>query len=66
MGRIKQTYLTRVADKLLVEYPADFWQDFNKNKPKVQEHCTTMSKRIRNRIAGYITRVKKNAAKATV
>ncbi len=58
MGRIKQTYLKRVAEKLLEEYPEVFTSpDFQDNKIKVGQHTDITSKSIRNKIAGYITRV---------
>jgi len=63
MGRIKQTYLKRVAVKLLREYPDAFSQDFQDNKKKVGNFTDITSKSIRNKIAGYITRVKKQAEK---
>lgn len=61
MGRIKQTYLKRIAEKLMKEYKEEFTTDFEENKKKVQELSDVESKPIRNKIAGYITRaVKKN------
>ncbi|MBD3387504.1 MAG: 30S ribosomal protein S17e [Candidatus Altiarchaeales archaeon] len=60
MGRIKQTYLKRVAEKLLREYPDVFTADFQDNKRKVASHTDITSKSIRNKIAGYITRVVKH------
>lgn len=63
MGRIKQTYLKRIAEKLMKEYEDEFSTDFEENKKKVQELSDVESKPIRNKIAGYITRaVKKNLA----
>ncbi len=63
MGRIKQTYLKRIAEKLMKEYAEEFSLDFEENKKKVQELSDVNSKPIRNKIAGYITRaVKKNLA----
>ena len=59
MGRIKQTYLKRVADKLMKEYADEFTVDFDANKMRVQELSTVESKSMRNKIAGYITRVMK-------
>jgi len=56
MGSIKQTYLKRVAEKLLKEYKNSFTTDFNHNKRKVQEFTDISSKGIRNKIAGSITR----------
>ncbi|MFH1722324.1 MAG: 30S ribosomal protein S17e [Candidatus Altiarchaeota archaeon] len=67
MGRIKQTYLKRVAVKLLKDYPQDFNADFQKNKSKIQEHLDIgINKRIRNKIAGTITRLYKVKEKAEV
>ena len=62
MGRIKQTYLKRIANELLEKYKGDFGKDFQKNKGKVQELSTVKSKSIRNKIAGYITKVMKREA----
>jgi len=69
MGSIKQTYLKRVAIKLLRDYAGEFKTDFDFNKKKVQEFTDITSKGIRNKIAGYITRamnrkVKKEKAEA--
>jgi len=67
MGRIKQTYLKRVAVKLLKEYPDVFTTtDFQDNKKKVGRHTDITSKSIRNKIAGYITKTVKNKAKKKV
>ena len=64
MGRIKQTYLKRVAEKLMTEYPDVFVNaEFNDVKKKVSEHTDITSKSIRNKIAGYITRVIKQRNK---
>jgi small subunit ribosomal protein S17e len=65
MGRIKQTYLKRVAEKLLKEYPGEFKStDFEVNKRKVSQHTDITSKSIRNKIAGYMTKkIKQNLKK---
>ncbi len=59
MGRIKQTYIKRIAEKLVEDYGKEFGTDFDKNKKQVDELCDVRSKPIRNKIAGYITRVMK-------
>ncbi len=64
MGRIKQTYLKRIADELIETYGGEFGVEFEVNKKKVSEYCTAEGKSIRNKIAGYITRVMKNKAAA--
>ena len=66
MGSIKHTYIKRIGEKLLKEVPEEFKHDFQANKLGVNEHCTKMGKKIRNRIAGYITKVKKQAANAVI
>ena len=64
MGRIKQTYLKRVAEELLELYPEIFVSiDFEENKKLVGHYTDITSKSIRNKIAGYITRVVKQEAK---
>lgn len=64
MGRIKQTYLKRLAEKLLKEYGEEFSTDFENNKKKVSEHSNAGGTAIRNKIAGYIARVMKNKQKS--
>ena len=65
MGSIKQTYLKRVAHKLLKDYESDFKTDFDFNKKKVQEYTDISSKGIRNKIAGFITRIMNRKSKKT-
>ena len=57
MGNIKQTFIKRVARELFDRYPDQFTRDFEHNKKKVEELTNVTSKTIRNRIAGYITRL---------
>ncbi|MEM2918295.1 MAG: 30S ribosomal protein S17e [Candidatus Altiarchaeota archaeon] len=63
MGRIKQTFLKRTAKELMERYNDEFGTDFDNNKKKVQELSNIESKSIRNKIAGYITRIKKREEK---
>ncbi len=57
MGRIKSTLIKRTAEKLMKEQK--FSEDFEKNKEILGD--TMPSKRMRNIIAGYITRLKKKS-----
>jgi small subunit ribosomal protein S17e len=57
MGRIKQTYLKRVAEKLMKEYAEEFNADFDNNKKKVAAYTDLESIPSRNKIAGAITRM---------
>jgi len=56
MGSIKPTYIKRIALELLERYPEMFTIDFEENKTKVNEMTDLISKTMRNRVAGYITR----------
>ncbi len=56
MGSIKPTYVKAVGKNLLSEYPDDFTADFDENKKKVMEYANISSKKVRNSIAGYITK----------
>jgi small subunit ribosomal protein S17e len=57
MGNIKQTFIKRVARELFDRYPNEFTSDFEHNKKKVEELTNVTSKTIRNRIAGYMTKL---------
>ena len=61
MGRIKTTIIKRTGKQLLDKSPETFASDFDKNKKSLGK--TMPSKRMRNMIAGYITRLKKNTHK---
>lgn len=58
MGNIRQTYIKRVALELLRKHGDLFTTDFETNKQLVGELTDTTSKQLRNRIAGYVTRLK--------
>jgi ribosomal protein S17E len=60
MGRVKSALIKRTARSLLKE-ENKFEEGFNKNK-NLLGRCMP-SKRLRNKIAGYITRLKRNASK---
>lgn len=56
MGRIRPTYIKRVAIDLVNKYPKAFSKDFENNKAMVDSLTDVSSVTMRNRIAGYITR----------
>ncbi|MBP1927838.1 small subunit ribosomal protein S17e [Methanolinea mesophila] len=53
---IKPTYIKAVGTDLLSTYGNKFTNNFDDNKLMVSEVTTIESKRVRNRVAGYITR----------
>ncbi|MFA5452658.1 MAG: 30S ribosomal protein S17e [Candidatus Methanomethylophilaceae archaeon] len=56
MGRIRPTYIKRVAIELVNRYPKAFNADFENNKVMVDNLTDVYSVKMRNRIAGYVTR----------
>jgi small subunit ribosomal protein S17e len=61
MGRIKSTLVKRTARQLMERSPETFTEKFSDNSKALGR--TMPSIRIRNMIAGYITRLKKNTHK---
>ncbi|MCW3135392.1 MAG: 30S ribosomal protein S17e [Canidatus Methanoxibalbensis ujae] len=59
MGTVKPTYVKKMA-KLLLEKVNSFTEDFEENKKLVEQYLNTDSKEVRNRVAGYITRIKRH------
>jgi len=59
MGRIKTTLIKRNTLKMFSLYKDKFTTDFVKNKLVVGELAEVQSKKLRNVIAGYVTRLKK-------
>lgn len=59
MGRIKTTLLKRKTIELYKKYGSKFTIDFTQNKRLTSQHLQTHSKKQRNIIAGYMTRLKK-------
>ncbi len=56
LGNIRPTYIKRVAIELVKLYPNEFTDDFEHNKRKVDELTDVQYQRMRNKIAGYVTR----------
>ena len=63
MGNIRPTYIKRVAIDLFAKYPRVFSTDFENNKAMVDKLSTVESVKMRNRIAGYISRYWQNQQK---
>ncbi len=59
MGKVRPAFIKRTARKLLEEYPDAFTTDFEHNKRMVMQLTDITSKRVRNRVAGYVTRLVK-------
>ena len=57
MGRIKTKLIKRVTLSLFKDHKEEFKQDFDENKEIVTKFAEIPSKKIRNIIAGYVTRL---------
>jgi len=60
MGRIKTALTKRIALKLVREHRNQLKDNFEDNKKIVNELADISSRKIRNIIAGYVTRIIKN------
>ncbi|MCK4348002.1 MAG: 30S ribosomal protein S17e [Thermoplasmatales archaeon] len=58
MGNIRSTFIKRIAREFIEKCPEQFVAgDFQHNKKKVAELADIQSNTLRNRVAGYITRL---------
>jgi len=55
MGKVRTVLIKRLARELVDRYSESFSSDFEKNKELVDELLQNTTKRLRNRISGYIT-----------
>lgn len=59
MGRIKTMLIKRITNDLVSEHGDEFKQNFEENKELVTKFANIPSKKLRNVIAGYATRLVK-------
>lgn len=60
MGRIKTKLVKRNTKKLMDQHGDKMGKDFDANKKVVDKEAKIPSKKLRNIIAGYATRLKKS------
>jgi len=56
MGRIKTTLIKRVATEIVEKHKDKLKDSYEENKKIVEELADIRSKKLRNTIAGYVTR----------
>lgn len=61
MSKVRQTYIKRLANDLVDADAERFSEDFEENKQELKETDEFESKKLRNRVAGYIVRVVQNS-----
>jgi small subunit ribosomal protein S17e len=59
MGRIKTTPIKRATQAIFEKGKSEFTNDFNENKKILEKYAEFQSKKIRNVVAGYLTRLNK-------
>lgn len=53
----------RISEELLEKHPNLFGTDYQANKEELNKVAVVHSKMLRNKIAGYITKIKSKAAR---
>ena len=56
MGRIKSIAVKSLGDEIIEEHGDKLTSEFGKNKAKIKELREIKSKRVRNVVAGYVTK----------
>jgi len=59
LGKVRTETVKRIARDLLERHPDKFTVDYEANKQVVDQIVDSRSKRLRNRISGYVTGLKK-------
>jgi small subunit ribosomal protein S17e len=57
LGKVKTEQIKRVGKELIARFPSKFSSNFDDNKRVVDALTKGTTTRVRNQIAGYITRV---------
>jgi len=58
LGKVRTETVKRTARELIAKFPDKFTNEYEANKVAVNELLIAPSKKLRNRIAGYVTRLK--------
>lgn len=53
---IKPSYIKTIGNELVAKQRTEFSNIFEENKQQLEKSAVIESKRVRNRVAGYITR----------
>ncbi len=57
MGRIKTAQIKRVTRELMELHGSEFTDNFERNQEIVGKLISTPSKKLRNKIVGYVTKI---------
>jgi len=56
VGKVKTEHIKRLGKELMERFPDKFSRDFNANKHTVDALTEGATTKVRNQVAGYITR----------
>jgi small subunit ribosomal protein S17e len=56
LGKVKTEQIKRTGKELMTRYPSKFSSNFDNNKKQVDTLTSGTTTRVRNKVAGYITR----------
>lgn len=56
LGKVKTEQIKNLAKELMMRFPSKFTTNFDENKRSVDELTKGSTTRVRNKVAGYITR----------
>ncbi len=59
MGKVRASVIKKTAEELMQQHRDQITTDFEANKQLVAQYVDTRTKRMRNRIAGYLTGLKR-------
>jgi len=57
LGKVRTEQVKRIAQELIKRHPDKFSTDFENNKKLVESLTRISSTKLRNRVAGYVTRL---------
>ena len=57
MGKVRTEQVKRIAQELIKRHPNKFSTDFESNKKLIESLTRISSRKLRNRVAGYVTRL---------
>lgn len=61
MGRIKTQQVKRIGHEMFAKEPSGFKATFTENKEILNKRASFASKKLRNLVAGYVTRLARQA-----
>jgi small subunit ribosomal protein S17e len=63
LGKVRPQHVKKVSRELIERYPDKFSNDFQTNKKALDSLIQVYSPKLKNRVAGYVTRLKAIAQK---